>query len=39
MNFAPLLLYAAALVAYAWHFAQRNPPSAGRRRRSSSLER
>src|SRR6476620_6134023 len=25
MSFAPLLLYAAALVAYAWHFAQRNP--------------
>ena len=25
MNFAPLALYAAALVAYAWHFAQRNP--------------
>jgi len=24
MNFAPLALYAAALVAYAWHFAQRN---------------
>jgi ABC-type transport system involved in cytochrome c biogenesis permease subunit len=25
MNLAPLVLYAAALVAYAWHFAQRNP--------------
>jgi ABC-type transport system involved in cytochrome c biogenesis permease subunit len=25
MNLVPLLLYAAALVAYAWHFAQRNP--------------
>jgi ABC-type transport system involved in cytochrome c biogenesis permease subunit len=25
MTFAPLLLYVAALVAYAWHFAQRNP--------------
>ena len=25
MNFAPLALYAAALVAYVWHFAQRNP--------------
>ena len=25
MNSAPLALYAAALVAYAWHFAQRNP--------------
>jgi ABC-type transport system involved in cytochrome c biogenesis permease subunit len=25
MNFIPLALYAAALVAYAWHFAQRNP--------------
>ena len=25
MNFVPLALYAAALVAYAWHFAQRNP--------------
>ena len=24
MNFAPLVLYAAALVAYAWHFAQRD---------------
>src|SRR5215510_5376298 len=24
MNIAPLVLYAAALVAYAWHFAQRN---------------
>ena len=24
MNFAPLALYAAALVAYAWHFARRN---------------
>jgi ABC-type transport system involved in cytochrome c biogenesis permease subunit len=24
MNFAPLVLYAAALAAYAWHFAQRN---------------
>ncbi len=25
MNFIPLALYAAALVAYVWHFAQRNP--------------
>src|SRR6185436_1295047 len=25
MNLVPLVLYAAALVAYAWHFAQRNP--------------
>src|ERR1700716_950316 len=25
MNFIPLALYAAALIAYAWHFAQRNP--------------
>ena len=25
MNFAPLALYAAALVAYAWHFARRSP--------------
>jgi ABC-type transport system involved in cytochrome c biogenesis permease subunit len=25
MNLVPLILYAAALVAYAWHFAQRNP--------------
>ena len=25
MNFVPLALYAAALVAYVWHFAQRNP--------------
>ena len=25
MNLIPLVLYAAALVAYAWHFAQRNP--------------
>jgi ABC-type transport system involved in cytochrome c biogenesis permease subunit len=25
MNLAPLVLYAAALVAYAWHFAQPNP--------------
>jgi ABC-type transport system involved in cytochrome c biogenesis permease subunit len=25
MNFIPLALYTAALVAYAWHFAQRNP--------------
>src|SRR3979411_2388234 len=25
MNFIPLALYAAAFVAYAWHFAQRNP--------------
>src|SRR5476651_2311336 len=25
MNFVPLALYAAALVAYGWHFAQRNP--------------
>ncbi len=25
MNFVPLVLYAAALVAYAWHFAQRDP--------------
>ena len=25
MNFVPLALYAAALAAYAWHFAQRNP--------------
>jgi ABC-type transport system involved in cytochrome c biogenesis permease subunit len=25
MNLVPLLLYAAALVAYGWHFAQRNP--------------
>src|SRR5712664_883698 len=25
MNFIPLALYAAALVAYAWHFGQRNP--------------
>jgi ABC-type transport system involved in cytochrome c biogenesis permease subunit len=25
MNFAPLALYAAALVAYAWHFSKRNP--------------
>ena len=25
MNVAPLVLYAAALVAYAWHFAHRNP--------------
>jgi|SRR5579864_1593110 len=25
MNLAPLVLYAAALVAYGWHFAQRNP--------------
>ena len=25
MNAAPLVLYAAALVAYAWHFARRNP--------------
>lgn len=25
MNLLPLCLYAAALVAYAWHFAQRNP--------------
>jgi ABC-type transport system involved in cytochrome c biogenesis permease subunit len=25
MNFVPLALYAAALVAYLWHFAQRNP--------------
>ncbi|HXI27209.1 MAG TPA: hypothetical protein VNG89_02260, partial [Vicinamibacterales bacterium] len=24
MNWVPLALYAAALVAYAWHFAQRN---------------
>ena len=24
MNTVPLVLYAAALVAYAWHFAQRN---------------
>src|SRR5205814_4939743 len=26
MNFAPLALYAAALLAYAWHFARRQPP-------------
>ena len=25
MNFVPLVLYAAALAAYVWHFAQRNP--------------
>jgi len=25
MNFIPLVLYAAAMVAYAWHFARRNP--------------
>src|SRR5471030_1510622 len=25
MNMVPLVLYAAAMVAYAWHFAQRNP--------------
>ena len=25
MNLAPLVLYAVALVAYAWHFAQRHP--------------
>ena len=25
MNFAPLALYVAAFIAYAWHFAQRNP--------------
>src|SRR5881396_238379 len=25
MQFAPLVLYGAALIAYAWHFAQRNP--------------
>ena len=25
MNFAPLALYASALIAYAWHFARRNP--------------
>jgi ABC-type transport system involved in cytochrome c biogenesis permease subunit len=25
MNFAPLALYIAAMLAYAWHFAQRNP--------------
>src|SRR3954468_577915 len=25
MNVAPLVLYAAALVAYAWHFAKRSP--------------
>jgi ABC-type transport system involved in cytochrome c biogenesis permease subunit len=25
MNLAPLILYAAAMFAYAWHFAQRNP--------------
>lgn len=25
MNFVPLVLYAAALAAYAWHFGQRNP--------------
>jgi len=25
MNLVPLVLYAAALVAYAWHFARRNP--------------
>ena len=25
MNFVPLVLYAAALVAYAWHFARRDP--------------
>src|SRR5438034_7140745 len=25
MNILPLVLYAAAFVAYAWHFAQRNP--------------
>ena len=29
MNFVPLALYAAALVAYAWHFARRSP-SVGR---------
>ena len=25
MEFVPLALYAAALVAYAWHFSRRNP--------------
>src|SRR5436190_6871091 len=25
MNFVPLALYAAAFIAYAWHFARRNP--------------